>query len=192
MSAAQIVRDFQTVADATYLATKSRIDSGEQGLEMPLAVALGMAHQARQILEALVRRGEAAPGVVEGIKRAIAIAEGVEETAQKLSVSTRFSFDDRGIWRGLIEDAANIQKALALARQHGVREPWQQIKNAPSELPIDIWYAPPGKVPCRVPSAHSDDSGRWYDSRGVRIWHPEYVTHWMPLPAAPATDVGEK
>ena len=51
--AAQIVRDFQTVADATYLATKSRIDGGEDGLELPLAVAMGMAHQARQILQAI-------------------------------------------------------------------------------------------------------------------------------------------
>ena len=60
---------------------------------------------------------------------------------------------------------------------------WLPIESAPDGLPIDIWLAPKGCVPCRVPNAHRDETGRWYDGRGVRIWGR--ITHWMPLPPPP-------
>ncbi len=54
---AQVARDYQTVADANYLSVKSRIDGGEEGSEVVLAVALGMSHQARQIVERILALG---------------------------------------------------------------------------------------------------------------------------------------
>lgn len=84
------------------------------------------------------------------------------------------------------------EAALAVLEARGMlSQGWQDIASAPVGLPIDVWLAAEGAVPCRVDNAHQDETGRWYDGRGTRIWGR--ITHWMHLPAPPvaAAEGGE-
>lgn len=63
---------------------------------------------------------------------------------------------------------------------------WLPIDSAPTGIALDIWYAPGQLTPCRIPNAHQDDDGLWFDDQGERIWHPEAITHWMMPPHTPS------
>ncbi|PWF25024.1 DUF551 domain-containing protein [Corticimicrobacter populi] len=70
-------------------------------------------------------------------------------------------------------------QAAEIAR---LRQPWQPIKTAPMDRTQVLLSTPSGKVA----------DGMFYQRYGIWSWPYVMVnpTHWMPLPAPPAAEIG--
>jgi hypothetical protein len=144
-----------------------------------------------------LRQAEAAPGVVEA-------AEPFLREIDRLEREYDFDRPDtQGQCMVLpLIDLKRFRAAFqALARQHGAREQWHPIESAPVGKAVLV-FVPQADQPSNLPRGTHLIAYQW-DSEGVgrndwryatgdgRGRHAGYPTHWMPLPAAPATDVGE-
>jgi hypothetical protein len=94
-----------------------------------------------------------------------------------------------------IKEAAEAVVARFWRRSPPETCAWQPIETAPPKGQlIDVWTVGWGAEPHRVSDCYYDNiCGEWRTSRhsgtGQLLCIPErFVTHWMPLPAAPDTE----
>lgn len=69
---------------------------------------------------------------------------------------------------------------------------WQPIETAPNEG----WFLVHSEkgwigVACRSDPDHAPDEG-WFEDEHTEFIDPAWLTHWMPLPAAPSNEEKEK
>lgn len=70
-----------------------------------------------------------------------------------------------------------------------INKGWESIESAPKDgTNVDLWCAAPAiSPPARIPDCWNA-YGEWrsYDASGdVQAIHPDYLTHWRPIPAHP-------
>lgn len=75
---------------------------------------------------------------------------------------------------------ATVQDAIRLLRAPA--EGWQDIESAPKDRPVLVAWA---DKPTWAPVTAYPGDGQWTDEDGGIYRTP---THWMPLPAPPATE----
>lgn len=145
-------------------------------------------------------QAEAAPGVVEALREAL---RPFVKHWQPWMDDTDANDDGQYNWPDTNEMSCfarvtygDLRRAReALARQHGAREPWQAIESAPRDGTPFIATL---KVRHINGQSWQETHVIWCDDETGDVsndcengWSINDYEFWMPLPAAPATDVGE-
>lgn len=175
------------------------IDADDSSMDAVAIMLTGSAHQQDETDAALIvalqnnlpaivtalRQAEAAPGVVEALRLAQPIVEADYHAARDMADAD---------WEGMSFTALEAVNE-ALARQHGAREQWQAIESAPKNGTFVLLFHHRAEPPVSM--------GYWDNAFGIIKYSGWMMiesdtapsaydpSHWMPLPAAPATDVGE-